>query len=289
MSPARTTRLAGLLAAALWLTPAPALGWTEEGHETVGALAARRLGPEARAMVREILGDGRLSDHDVALWADDHRDRTNAPWHWVDIPFAQGRYDAARDCPGGMCAVARIEWAARVLAREPDRERRLEALRWLVHVVGDLHQPLHAAEGWRHGNRGGVRVPVHVGQRSYQENLHVVWDAEVVAAVLRGRTPEALAAELDEAAGPAGGPGWLADLSPAAWAGESNRLARAIYAELGVTPARQEHLELPEAYVTAQRGRVVEALSKAGLRLAALLDRIARERSAGAAGGGQAP
>jgi hypothetical protein len=285
----RAPRPAGLLLAALLLGPAAALGWNDEGHAVVGALAERRVGLEARAMVRELLGEARLSDRDVAVWADDHRDRTNAPFHWVDIPFARGAYDAALDCPGGLCAVARLEWAVEVLGREQDRARRLEALRWLVHVVGDLHQPLHAAEGWRHGNLGGVRLPAHVGARSYVASLHVLWDAEVVWPVLGDRTPAALAAALDAAAGPAGGPGWLDDLSPAAWAGESNRLARAIYAELGVTPARRDRIEVPERYVTAQRGRVEAQLSKAGLRLAALLDRIARARAAGAAGGGRAP
>jgi hypothetical protein len=283
MPAART--LAPLLLAALLLAPAAARGWNDEGHAVVGALAERRLGPEARALVRELLGEGRLSDHDVAVWADDHRDRANAPYHWVDIPFERGRYDAARDCPRGLCAVARIEWAAGVLARQPDRARRVEALRWLVHLVGDLHQPLHAAEGWRDGNLGGVRLPAHLGSRGYVGSLHVLWDAEVVWPLLRGRGPQELAAALDAAAGP----GATDDLSPAAWAGESNRLARAIYAELGVTPAQRERIEVPERYLAEQRGRVEAALTRAGLRLAALLDRIAGARVAGAAGGGLAP
>ncbi len=263
-----------LLAALCW--PAPARGWNDEGHAAIGALAERRLGPEARAMVRELIGEGHLSDRDVAVWADDHRDRTNAFFHWVDIPFAAGRYDAARDCAGGRCAVARIEWAAAELARAGDPARRLEALRWLVHVVGDLHQPLHAAEGWRDGNLGGVRLPAHVGQRSYVASLHVLWDAEVVWPVLDGRVPEALAAALDAAAGPEVTRAALADLTPGGWAGESNRLARAAYAEVGATPTRRERLEVPEAYVLQQRGRVEAQLTRAGLRLAALLDRAAR-------------
>lgn len=279
-------RAPAVLLAALLLAPAAARGWNDEGHAVVGALAERRLGPEARAMVRAILGDGRLSDRDVAVWADDHRDRTNAPWHWVDIPFAAGSYDAARDCPAGMCAVARIEWAVEVLSREADPARRLEALRWLVHVVGDLHQPLHAAQGWRQGNLGGVRLPAHVGERSYVASLHVLWDAEVLWPVLDGRSPEALAAALDSAVGPAQASAWLAERSPAAWAGASNRLARAIYQELGVTPTQRERIEVPEAYVTAQRSRVETALGQAGLRLAALLDLAAQAWSTrGAAGG----
>jgi hypothetical protein len=185
-----------------------------------------------------------------------------------------------------MCAVARIEWAVEVLSCEAEPARRLEALRWLVHVVGDLHQPLHAAEGWRRGNLGGVRLPAHVGRRSYVASLHVLWDAEVVWPVLAGRTPEALAAALDADLGPEQAAAWLADLSPAAWAGASNRLARAIYQELRVTPTQRRRIEVPEAYVLAQRARVEAALGQAGLRLAALLDRSARAWAAlGAAGG----
>jgi hypothetical protein len=277
-APRRLDPRASLLVLVL-LLPAGARAWNDEGHQVIGALAERRLGPAARAMVEEILGAGRLSDHDVAVWADDHRDRSNAPFHWVDIPFAEGRFDAARDCPDGMCAVARIEWAVETLTRAPDQEARLEALRWLVHVVGDLHQPLHAAEGWRHGNRGGVRLPAHVGERGYVASVHVLWDAEVVWPLLAGRRPAVVAAALDGASDGGRRAAWLADLAPGAWAGESNRLARDIYRELGVTPTQTTRIEVSEAYVLAQRSRVEAALARAGVRLAALLDRIAAERA----------
>lgn len=270
--------VAGLLLSAL-LAPRPARAWIDAGHQVIGALAERRLSPAARAMVREIIGDGRLSDRDLALWADDHRDRSNAPWHWVDIPFAAGAFDPARDCPGGRCAVWKIEWAIGALEREDDPAVRLDALRWLVHVVGDLHQPLHAAEGWRGGNRGGVRVPARVGTRSYEENLHVVWDAEVLWPVIGDGPPDEAARRLDEGTGDAERAAWAAERSPAAWAGESNRLARAIYRELGVTPAGTARLRIPEAWVTAQGGRVREQLGKAGVRLAAALARVAEARA----------
>ena len=215
-------RLLPLLALAAQLGPGPARAWNDEGHELVGALAERRLGPEASALVRELLGDGHLSDHEVAVWADDHRTRANAPNHWVDIPFEAGRYDAARDCPGGLCAVACIERAAEVLARDDDPGRRLEALRWLVHVVGDLHQPLHAAQGWRQGNLGGVRLPARAGSPPFDTNLHVVWDAVVVWPILAGRSPTEAAAALDAALDEAN------DEDPARliWAGRSLPKAR---------------------------------------------------------------
>ena len=285
----RTARRLVPLLLGLALLPAAARAWNEEGHELVGQLAERRLGPPARAMVREILGDGHLSDRDVALWADDHRDRTNAPFHWVDIPFAAGRYDPARDCPQGRCAVARIEWAVEQLELAADREARLDALRWLVHLVGDLHQPLHAAEGWRGGNLGGVRLPAHVGRRSYVASLHVIWDAEVIWPVFRGRpiaeVAEALEARLDARRLEE----ILSSRTPAEWAGASSRLAREIYRELGVTPTQTAPIEVPEAYVVAQRARVEAALSSAGVRLGALLDRIAATRATRAAARGAGP
>ncbi len=268
------------VAAALAAWPGPARAWIDAGHEVIGALAERRLSPAGRALVREILGEGRLSDRDPALWADDHRDRSNAPWHWVDIPFASGRYDETRDCPGGMCAVWKIAWAERTLAASDEPAVRLDALRWLVHAVADLHQPLHAAEGWRRGNLGGVRTTAQVGKRSYLSNLHVVWDAEVLWPVLGERPPAEAARALDAGYRDEERAGWAASRDPAAWAGESNRLARAIYAELGVTPTRTAYLNVPEAWVLAQGARVRTQLGKAGIRLAAALDRAAAARAA---------
>lgn len=274
------------LAVAALLLPGAPRAWNDEGHQLVGALAERRLGPEARALVRELLGDGRLSDHDVAVWADDTRTRATAPFHWVDIPFASGRYQAGRDCPEDRCAVAKLEWAEAALAGRGDAAERLEALRWLVHLVGDLHQPLHAAEGWRHGNLGGVRLKVRAGDPVFDTNLHVVWDAVVLWPILAGRAPEEAAAALEASIGAAAARGWAADLSPASWAGASNRLARAIYRELGATPTRTAPFTVPPGYGPAQRARAEAALGQAGVRLAALLDRIARARQLRAA---QAP
>ncbi len=146
--------------------------------------------------------------------------------------------------------------------------------------MADLHQPLHAAEGWRRGNLGGVRTTAQVGKRSYLSNLHVVWDAEVLWPVLGERPPAEAARALDAGYRDEERAVWAASRDPAAWAGESNRLARAIYAELGVTPTRTAYLNVPEAWVLAQGARVRTQLGKAGIRLAAALDRAAAARAA---------
>jgi hypothetical protein len=271
----RAPLLAAAALAAMVALPQPALGWGKVGHEAVAAIAEERLGPEARAMIRDLIGSGRLSDPDIAVWADEHRDAVTGSWHYVNIPFSSGRYEPTRDCRHGGCAVAAIERAVEELAGDGDRQQRLGALRWLVHLVADLHQPLHAGDGW---DRGGNGLRVRLGSRREPTNLHHVWDTEVVQALARGRGPLAVARQLGAEIDAGRAAGWKASLSPAAWAEESSREARAVYAMLGVTPREQEIVPLGPGYAEAQQQRVGTALQRAGVRLAALLDRIAVRR-----------
>src|SRR5512140_2302238 len=148
---------------ALLLAPALARGWSGPGHQLVGAIAEERLTPEARAFVRAIAGDAPLSSAAIADWADQVKDRETRPWHYVNIPFSSGRYVPARDCPRGACAVAAILRAEATL-RDPRAGAiaRADALRWLVHLVADLHQPLHAGDG---RDRGGNDLRVRLRDR----------------------------------------------------------------------------------------------------------------------------
>ena len=271
-------RLLILLATAFAVaTPSTVLAWGSAGHEIVAAIAEDRLGPEARAMVREIAGDVPLSSPDICTWADHHRTPTTAKWHYVNIPFAATRYEPERDCPRGACAVAEIGRAAGELVHEDDPELRREALRWLVHVVADLHQPLHAGDGW---DRGGNDLRVRLGHRREPTNLHHVWDTELVEPFVRHRRRPLAAARLLEDAIPADAARtWASNLDAVSWATESSREARAIYAELRVRPTERGIIHLPHDYNRAEGRRVADALQRAGVRLAALLDRIARDRA----------
>lgn len=162
-----------ILGVALSLAPVDASGWGSAGHEIGAAIAEQRLTPDAKAMVRDVAGNVPLSDPSIATWADAHRTPDNAPWHYVNIPMTSGRYNPDRDCPTGSCAVAQMRRARDELARGRDAERRLEALRWIVHLVVDLHQPLHAGDGW---DRGGNDLRVRLGNRKQPITLHSVWD-----------------------------------------------------------------------------------------------------------------
>lgn len=152
--------------------------WYDEGHRLVARLAETRLTPRTAAAVRELLGGQSLAD--ASLWADRIRGqrRETAPLHYVNIPLGADRYVPGRDCPHDQCIIAAIERDRRLLADTgASPAERAEALRFLAHLVGDLHQPLHVAND---GDRGGNdRAVTFLGA---EKNLHEVWDGELVQA-----------------------------------------------------------------------------------------------------------
>src|SRR5712692_7044039 len=149
-----------------------ALGWGQEGHRVVASIAERHLTTQARAKVQEILGaDSSLVA--VATWADDVRNfrPETRPWHFIDIPLKDSAIDPQRDCNNGNCVTAAISHFIGVLkdsSTTPDAKR--EALKFIVHFVGDLHQPLHCEDN---KDRGGNQKKItFFGQPG---NLHSTW------------------------------------------------------------------------------------------------------------------
>ncbi|WP_242343689.1 S1/P1 nuclease [Anaeromyxobacter terrae] len=263
------------LAAALAATPFPADAWSAQGHRVAAAIAEERLTPAARRLVRELLGATPMSD--VAGWADAQRDPATRPWHYVNIPPEAAGYERERDCPRDACVVAALERAIAELSGGDAAVRRADAFRWLVHLVADLHQPLHA-DG---RERGGTELETRRARGGRKtRSLHRVWDEDVLQPILyrRGAIAAGRALAREVSAGDAARA--AAELSPAAWANESHALARALYAELGPPPRGGRVLVLPDAYAAMQRAQVEAQLQKAGVRLAALLDRIAVAREA---------
>jgi hypothetical protein len=164
--------------AVLFATPAAA--WGPLAHRVIAKVAARHLSPAARHEVAQLLGGASLAD--VSYWADEIREQhpETARWHYVDIPVRTNDYRPGRDCrltSRGDCIIAALGRERAVLADHgASAARRAEALRWIVHLVGDLHQPLHCADD---GDRGGNEV--HVTLLGRPENLHAVWDAGLLA------------------------------------------------------------------------------------------------------------
>src|ERR1700731_4481412 len=146
--------------------PARALAWGSEGHRIVAEIAEQYLEPATARQVRELLAiENATTLAQVSTWADEIRPqrRETARWHFVDIPIhpppgTPAAYDPGRDCPGNDCVVAAIERFAAVLRDKTAAPReRLEALKLVVHFVGDAHQPLHCADN---NDRGGNAIHV---------------------------------------------------------------------------------------------------------------------------------
>ncbi|HEX8784158.1 MAG TPA: S1/P1 nuclease [Steroidobacteraceae bacterium] len=283
----RSTLRTGALAAGLLLAAQGALAWGPQGHRTIGAIADRLLTPAAHTAVLRILENdldkfdapsGRTTLEAVSVWADElHGTPAARPsWHYDDVPIC-GSEEKARYCPDGQCNTEQLKRLIGVLgdARAPPRERD-EALKWVVHLVGDIHQPLHAADN---GDHGGNLVPVALEgvHTRGSENLHRAWDNDLVQLVLHSRNRQqpprdidALAAEASNLAQQVG------QGSPDSWARESNNLARNVayhYAGFACNSRPAGVVVLDAAYLDDAELVVRERLLLAGARLAALLNR----------------
>ena len=270
--------VAALLAGAV---PVTLQGWGGQGHRLVANLAAARLTPVARQNVAWLL-DGR-SMADISSWADEFRDDNSQTgfWHYLNIPPDAAGYDRDRDCPrqpgaeaGGRgdkwrdCIVDRIPYHQERLANlSLDRPDRAVALKFLVHFVGDLHQPYHTLGVGRGGN--DVRVTVFGTTNCSNNpatqrpcNLHSVWDSMLISH--RGWSDQQSLAALDDLIAKRG---WqnAAPGTPAEWAVEGFHLAKAALV--------RDQGTIDEAYYGKQIAVIDERLALAGVRLAALLNR----------------
>jgi nuclease S1 len=181
-----STRLSCALIAALIATllPVAAQAWGPKGHRLVGGLAATELTPQARAEIARLLhGETEPTLAGVANWADDLREhdpdlgKRSARWHYVNLAEDDCVYSPPKHCPTGDCVIEAINRQRTVLAdrAQPDAAR-AQALKFLVHLVGDAHQPLHAGYA---RDRGGNTVQIQLDGKG--TNLHWVWDGEVIA------------------------------------------------------------------------------------------------------------
>ena len=258
------------LAFAIWcLSHAAAFAWGVEGHHLVARIAARELTPKAKAAVADLLGeDATAGMVQASTWADEIRPGRpeTAPWHYVDIEIAGTGYDAARDCPDDACVVAQVERDAKIIGdRAISKPVRAEALRFLIHFVGDMHQPLHCADNQ---DRGGNSVRVVLGGR--RTNLHAVWDTAVVEAF--GGSEGELAGVLEEGITPAGRSTWSRG-SIVDWANETFGVAKnSVYRGIQGSGGNYAPVILLAGYAQSNWPVAAVQVERAGVRLAALLN-----------------
>ena len=319
------------LLSVLAIAPIRGYAWGDHGHRTVARIAARYLNDKAAAAINEILkADPYLAQKCpnesslelklacIASWPDpplkDERPYT-ANWHFVNIPvtmvgnepFRTSSYDVTRDCAmskRGDCAILALERLRLVLANPNEAPiSRAEALKFIVHIVGDLHQPLHNVTDKKNigdekdlGDLGGntkivqwLSMETSPRWKGYHWNLHSVWDEGII-----DRTLEILKTDED------GYVNQLASMLPAkgdkslakyqigdavAWADEGYKLA--VFYAYRKLPAYDENykytkdgkegyggyiLDAKSGYYEATRDVVDAQLKKGGLRLAKVLN-----------------
>jgi len=244
----------------------PAFGWGPEGHTLVARIAEAQLTAAARSRVAAILAPGETLAS-VSSWPDGIRRShpETASWHYIDIPIDKPHLDMARDCPKGECVIAKIEDFRKAL-RDPatPAPARREALMFLVHFVGDMHQPLHCSDN---KDRGGNEVHLEFGGRPW--NLHSVWDGGLLGRM--GTVDQLLPFWSSESARHAKkwSKGTVED-----WAEESHKAAvKIVYGKLPKTAAGAQ-ITLDASYEKAADPLIRVQIEKAGARLASILNEL---------------
>ncbi len=251
----------------LLLSPSIAFGWGRDGHAVISEIAHRELSPEVLDRVTEILGGRHMAE--VGAWADEVRRqpayRWSAPLHYSNIPPGEPAFVFERHSPPEGCAVAAIKrFSQELVDPELTDDQRREALKFLIHFVGDIHQPLHA--GFAH-DRGGNDIRVELLGRPF--NLHAVWDSGLMRAAEVGPWPEyadRLHARITDHQR-----GAWSNLNPEVWTTESYQLA------VTFAYAIPDDGKLDEEYVQRNIAIVDARLSIAGVRLAQLLNELLGE------------
>ncbi|MEJ7777834.1 MAG: S1/P1 nuclease [Sphingomicrobium sp.] len=260
------SRLLTLAAIAAFAVPTPAFAWGKTGHRVVGAIADAHLSGIARAQIQQIMGVETLEE--ASTWPDYMRSnpdpfwqKTANPWHYVTV----GGIEYDRAPPEGDALEALKFFSKLIRDRRTSLDQRQLALRFIVHIVGDLHQPLHVG---RPGDRGGNDVKVKWFGRD--TNLHAVWDSALVDDMDLSFTE--LAARLRRHTTSADVVSWW-EPNPRVWISESAQVRETIY---------PKETDLSYDYIYQHTPMVELRLKQGGVRLAAYLNDLFAEPIAGA-------
>ncbi len=244
-----------------------AFGWTRDGHRMIAAIAAQNLKPAAAAEVKALLDEGETLES-VASWADEVRGSRpeSSTWHYINIHVKVSRTPGSRGewkqyCPPTGCVASAIdEMTLKLKDRRLGRQQRAEALKFLMHFISDMHQPLHSGDM---DDRGGNGVAVIYKDRA--TNLHSLWDLALLRDWLAARPAEK--ARLER------GPGFWARREMRKgtlddWLWQAHAQAGEAYRRL---PAARP-APIGQAYVEVAGPILVRQLERAGVRLARVLN-----------------
>jgi S1/P1 Nuclease len=243
------------------------ISWGVTGHRSIGKIAENHLTPLAKAGVRALLGNETLAD--VSTWPDEVRSqpeyRHTAPWHYLNLPLGLSYADFQTRVQG----ITQENVYSALLKQEQvlgsstsSRQEKIEALKYIVHFVGDLHQPMHVS---REEDKGGNTIQVNYeGQGT---NLHALWDSKLIDH--QGLTYEQMAEKYDQGVSAAQVKAWQSD-PLIKWIWESYEISSKLYAEIDALNNRT----IDDSYYQAHIGIIRERIEEAGVRLAGVLNQI---------------
>jgi len=255
------------------------VSWGAVGHHAIGRIAERHLTPTAQTAVRELLGNESLAD--IASWADEVRPtpeyRQTEPWHYINEPSGLTFAEFERQVTGG----AEMNVYKALLAQEKvvmdvktTKRQKAEALKFIVHFVGDMHQPMHVSHA---EDKGGNTIQVNFDGKG--TNLHSLWDSKMIDRFAANY--QELADKVDHAT-PVQISQWQKD-APIKWAWESYELSSKLYAEVDAMKSRA----IGDEYYREHIGIVEQRLEQAGIRLAGVLNNLFAHGLAASVAGGE--
>jgi nuclease S1 len=272
-------------------------------------LAASPIDPRLKRYCGSAVANDPVAD--ASTWADDIRsERNNGPWHYIDIPRGKHQGSLETFCGSDGCVTrAILEQLAIYKDKSADPVKRADALRYIIHFVGDLHQPLHAISN---ADSGGNCVPVryfdyeprlnalHPEREEYSPSLHQIWDAELVERDMEVSNPRRYADALTDKFRAKADAVEAAGIRVDDWAWESHERAEhgvyeALSGGIGIEPdiklascaennhmgkrMFEKHLVVGEPYQRNAAKVIEESLWEAGVRLALVLNEAAKQAS----------
>ena len=289
------------------LVAAPAWSWGFAAHRIIAVIAEQRLSPPVREKVRKLLMNGQYSLADISVCADRLRDTdrkrpedemcrsvagavpsTNGMWHYIQIPVPTQAKTLEAFCPQGDCVTAKITSFAETLRTSKVQAEQRQALLFLVHLVADIHQPLHVVD--RSCDKGGTSERVNffvAGKKHADVNLHHVWDTDELELLMTDYNvtdEHAIAEALIASIASTEAESWVgATADQMAW--ESYRIAIAtVYPGVpyqnfcGAKEVTLIETDLSLSYEEEGSKVVQKQLMKAGVRLAAMLESALGDR-----------
>jgi hypothetical protein len=242
------------------------VSWGQLGHKTIAVIAERHLNVKAKQSLQKLLPNVSLSD--IANWADEVRRsseyRSTGPWHYINLPVGLQKNEFVKlvtSMSEPNVYRALIDEEQKLSSTSASRDEKIEALKFIVHFTGDVHQPMHVS---RAEDQGGNKIQVNYDNKG--TNLHALWDSRLIEH--EGLSEQELANNIDKATTQQIAQ-WQRD-PLIDWMWESYQISSTLYNEVDAMPKKI----ITDQYYQSHLPIIEQRLEKAGIRLAGVLNAI---------------